>query len=93
MWLDAETLTVEYATDTLAQYRVAYEADGRRLKQVDEPRLHATAHASPQRFLAPLEETAWHPARRRAPYRPRRRRRGEGHQQWLVVPEPDDATG
>jgi len=93
VWLDGETLTVEYATDTLAQYRVVLEADGRRLKEVDEPRLYATAHASPQSFLAPLEETAWHPARRRAPYRPRRQRRGKGHQQRLVVPDPDAATG
>ena len=93
VWVDGETLTLEYATDTLAQYRVAYEPDGRRLREVAEPRLFATDHTSPQPFLAPLDEVEWHPAQRLAPYRPRRQRRDQGTQERLLVPEPDAAVG
>lgn len=93
VWMNEETLTLEYATDTLAQYRIAYEPDGRRLREVAEPRLYATGHASPQPFLPVLAELDWRPAERLAPYRPRRQRRGEGTQERLVVSDPDAATG
>jgi len=63
VWIHGETLTVEHETETLAQYRVALEADARGLRAVSEPRFFPTEHRSPQPFLAPLEETAWHPAR------------------------------
>ena len=42
VWVHGETLTVEYATETLAQYRVALESDGRRLREVTDPRFFAT---------------------------------------------------
>ncbi len=58
VWVHGETLTVEHATETLAQYRVTLESDGRRLREVDEPWFFATAHRSPQPFLAPMEEIA-----------------------------------
>lgn len=74
VWVHGETLTVEYETETLAHYRVAVETGGRQLRAIDEPRFFATKHRSPQPFLVSLEETAWHPVRRLAPYRPRRRR-------------------
>ena len=93
VWAWDETLTIEYAGDTLAQYRVAYEPDGRRLREVAAPRRYATAHASPQPFLPELAETEWHPAQRLAPYRPRRKRRDEGTQARLLAPEPGAATG
>ena len=93
MWVDGETLTLEYATDTLAQYRVAVEADGRRLKEIDEPRFFATGHASPQPFLAPLGEVVWHPAQRLTPYRARRRRSGEGQQERLFDVESEAGVG
>jgi hypothetical protein len=72
---------------------VTTEADGRGLEEVDEPRLYATGHASPQPFLPELEGLDWRPAQRLAPYRPRRQRSGEGRQERLVVPEPDATTG
>jgi transposase len=93
VWVHGETLTVEHETETLAQYRVALEPDGRRLRDVTEPRFFATQHRSPQPFLAPLEETAWHPARRLAPYRPRRRRHEHDAQPALFTPEKEGATG
>jgi Integrase core domain len=93
VWVWDETVTVEYAAETLAQYPVAFEADGRHLREVGEPRFYATDHASPQPFLPPLEETAWHPARRLAPYRPRRRRADAGAQGRLFDPEREARTG
>lgn len=93
VWVDGETLTLEYATDTLARYRVATEADGRGLREVDEPRLYETGHASPQPFLPELEGLDWRPAQRLAPYRPRRPRRDAGRQERLPVPEPDERAG
>ena len=71
--------------------RVAVAADGRRLQEVDEPRLFATGHASPQPFLAPLEEAEWYPARRLVPYRPRRKR-ADARRQERLFPEPREAS-
>jgi hypothetical protein len=36
-------VTVEYAADTLAQYPITFETDGRGLKEVGEPRLFDVA--------------------------------------------------
>ncbi|MDP9358109.1 MAG: helix-turn-helix domain-containing protein [Chloroflexota bacterium] len=93
VWVDRETLTLEYETETLARYRVALETDGHGLREVEEPRFFATGHASPQAFLPPLEETEWHPAQRLTPYRPRRQRRGDGTQERLLVPETEAESG
>ena len=62
---------------------VALDPDGRHLREVDEPQFFANRHRSPQPFLAPLDESAWHPARRLAPYRPRRQRWMHIHEQRL----------
>jgi hypothetical protein len=72
---------------------VAVEADGRRLRNVTDPRFFPTGHASPQPFLAPLAETAWHPAQRLAPYRPRRTRVGAERQAPLPEPDREPASG
>ncbi len=65
----------------------------RRLREVGAPRLFATDHASPQPFPPPLEDIAWRPAQRLAPYRPRRRRRDEACQERLFVPGGDASVG
>jgi len=83
VWVHGETLTLEYETETLAQYRVALAANGRGLKEVGEPRFFATGHGSPQPFLSPLDEVEWQPARRLPPYRARRGRAGAGRQEQL----------
>ena len=93
VWVWHETLTLEYAAATLAQYRVALEADGYRLREVDEPRLFATSHASPQPLLPPLAELPWQAAARLMPYRPRRRRSGTGKQVALFDATPLAAVG
>lgn len=90
VWVWDETLTIEHAAETLAQYRVAVEADGRRLREVADPRFFPTSHVSPQPFLAPLQETAWHPAQRVTPYRPRRQ--CVAAEQQAPLPEPDRET-
>ncbi|MFN8663197.1 MAG: hypothetical protein U0075_15015 [Thermomicrobiales bacterium] len=93
VWVWDETLTIEHAAETLAQYHVAVEADGRRLREVSDPRFFPTSHASPQPFLAPLADTEWHPARRLAPYRPRRKRVTAEQQTPLPKPERKTASG
>lgn len=72
VWLFDQTLTLEYATDTLAQYHVVTTADGRSLRAVTEPRLFPTRYPSPQPFLPPLDTLTWDPAQ---PLGPSSRRR------------------
>jgi putative transposase len=71
VWVHGDALTIEHAADILAQYHIVLEADGRRLRDVGEPRLYVTGHASPQLFLPLIAELPWRPAQRLAPYRPR----------------------
>lgn len=93
VWMDEETLTIEYASEALAQYRVVVEPDGRHLRRVDEPRLFPTRFPSPQRCLPVLDEIVWHPARQLAPYRPRRQRADRGRQAHLFPTNHLIATG
>ncbi len=72
---------------------MAVEADGRRLRDVGEPRLFATDHASPQPFLPELAEVEWRHALLLAPYRPRAKRRHDGEQAPLFPILRDAATG
>jgi len=51
------------------------------------------ASAPPQPFLAPLDETPWHPARKQAPYRPRRKRVPDTPQEPLFTDEAKTAPG
>jgi hypothetical protein len=87
VWVWDETVTIEHPTATLAQYRVAYEADRHHLREVGEPRLYATLAGAPQPFLPLCEAAAWEPARRLLPYRPRRRRVTVGRQASLFPGE------
>lgn len=93
VWVWDETLTIAYETAALAQYRVALEADGHRVRAIDEPRFFATGHASPQPFLPVLADLDWRPAQRLMLYRPRRPRRDPGTQVPLPVVARDAQTG
>lgn len=93
VWLCGETLTIEYATEALAQYRVSLEEGEQRIRDVSDPQLFVTGHASPQPFLSSLNEVEWRPAQRLAPYRPRRQRDGEGKQEPLFTVEDEAALG
>jgi hypothetical protein len=48
VWLYAEHLTLVYRDEPLAQYRVAYQPDQRRLQTVTPEQLFETPHRSPQ---------------------------------------------
>jgi len=61
LWLGAESLTAEFAGETLARYEVAYSpaagGSAGRLREVKNPRLFATRyHHSPQLRLFGLED-------------------------------------
>jgi hypothetical protein len=90
VWVHGETLTLEYEAEMLARYRVVLAANGRGLKEVDDPRFFVTKHGSPQPFLPALEEVAWRPARRLPPYRARRKRAATGHQEHLFGVETEE---
>jgi len=93
VWVNDATLTVEYASETLAQYRVMLEDDGHHLREVAEPRLYPTDHGSPQPFLPVFDTLAWNPARRLVPYRPRRRSASTETQGALFEPEHEPSSG
>jgi transposase len=93
VWLADETITLEHEAQTLAQYRVAYEADARHLREVADLRLFPPRRVSPQPFLPRFATIAWHPARRLAPYRPRRRRGDARQLQLAFGAEPAALTG
>jgi hypothetical protein len=69
VWLYAEHLTLVYQDEPLAQYRVAYQPDKRRLKGVAEERLFET----PQPTLWAWGEGEWLRVLRLPHYAPRRR--------------------
>jgi transposase len=93
VWVSGETLTVEFRAEALIQYRVALEPDGRRLREVADPTPLPHGHESPQPFLAMLDETPWHPARKLAPYRPRRARPPDLPQEPLFGEDAETASG
>ncbi len=93
VWTAGETLTIEYRAEALMQYRVALEPDGHRLREVADPTPVPHRHPSPQPFLAPLDETTWHPARKLAPYRPRRKRERDVPQEPLFAADVEASSG
>jgi len=72
VWLYAEHLTLVYRDELLAQYRVAYQPDQRRLKTVTPDQLFVTPYRSPQPPLWTWGDDDWLPVIRLAPYAPRR---------------------
>jgi len=80
VWLYAETLTIEFADEPLAQYRVRYQPDKAHLLVVEDPVLFETPYRSAQVPLWEMSDAEWLKVVRRPPYAPRRPRR-EGLQQ------------
>jgi hypothetical protein len=72
VWLYAEHLTLVYQDEPLAQYRVAYQPDQRRLKTVTSEHLFETPHCSPQLPLWTAGDDDWLPVLRLPVYTPRR---------------------
>lgn len=74
--------------EVLARCRVTYQPDTRQRKQVDQPRLCATPHRSPQPYLRELGDGAWLKVLRAPASAPRQRRGGiEGTQATLFSRE------
>lgn len=69
-----ENLTVTFADEPLAEYRVAYQPDCHRLKTVTDAEIFETPFSSPQLRLFASNATEW-PTNLRVPdYLPRRAR-------------------
>jgi transposase len=75
VWLYAETLTIEFADEPMAQYRVRYQPDKAHLLAVEAPLLFETPYRSAQLSLWELSDAEWLKVVRRAPYAPRKPRR------------------
>ena len=74
VWLYAEHLTLVYRDEPLAQYRVTYQPDQRRLQTVAPVHLFETPHQSPQRPLWAWDDGDWLPVLRLPAYAPRKPR-------------------
>lgn len=85
VWLYGETLTIEFADEPLARYRVRYQTDKRHLLAVEEPQLFATPFRSLQLSLWELSDTEWLKVLRRPLYAPRKPR-PESPQQAMLFP-------
>jgi hypothetical protein len=88
LWLGAESLSVEYAGDTLARYDADYSARSNRLREVGRPRLFETVHrrkpAQTRLFeLVILGDAGWLKALKKKGYAPRKPRRPQALQQAL----------
>jgi len=68
VWLYAETLTIEFADEPLAQYKVRYQPDKAHLLAVEEGRSFETPYRSAQLPLWELSDTEWLKVLRRPPY-------------------------
>jgi putative transposase len=87
VWLYAEHLALVYRDEPLAQYRVAYQPDQRRLKAVTPEHLFETPHRSPQVPLWIEGEDGWLPVLRLPAYAPRRSPPTDAVQLPLFTPE------
>jgi hypothetical protein len=88
LWLGTESLTVEYAGDTLARYALEHSARTNRLREVKNPQLFETVHrrtsAQPRLFeLVVLGDTGWLKVLRKEEYALRKLRRPQALQQAL----------
>lgn len=90
LWLGTDSLTVEFAGDTLSRYEVTYSPSVGQLRQVKSPRLFVTRHRySPQLRLFNLNEvlgeTGWLKALRLPDYAPRSPHRSSALQEVLFA--------
>jgi putative transposase len=91
-WLYGEHLTVHFAEEPLAQYKVRYERDQKGLTTVTKPRLFETPFRSPQLLLWEFRPDDWHLVLRLPEYAPRRRQTAAAIQLPLL-PEAVAPTG
>jgi hypothetical protein len=75
VWLNQDSLTLEFSGETLAHYAVDCDPDRSHLKTVADPQFFSTRLRSPQPELWDLSAEDWRPIRRLPDYV--RHRRGE----------------
>ncbi len=94
VWLYGETLTIAFADEPLARYRVRYQPDKQQLRTVEEPYLFETPYRAAQLPLWEWNETEWLKMLPVAPYTTRRRRSAGPEQQPLFTDIlPREASG
>lgn len=93
VWLYGENLTVHFAMEPLAQYKVTYERGQQGLKTVTESRLFETPFTSPQLALWELGLDDWHRVLRLPEYAPRRSQRPSALVQLPLFPDETLAVG
>jgi hypothetical protein len=91
LWLGGNTLSVEYAGETLSRYEVEYQPRGGGLRDVRQPELFETAHQRgwPQLRLFRLEDAlgdGWLKALRLEAYALRGRQRSQEALQQTLSP-------
>jgi len=75
VWLQPDSLTVEFAGETLSRYDVELAVGTGELRSVGRPRLFENSHVLPQLRLFALEEAGWIKALKLSGYAPRRHRK------------------
>lgn len=92
-WLYGEQLTVAFADESLAQYRVTYQPDQRQLNNVAEEQLFETPYRSPQLPFWGRDEVEWLTVIRVPPYAPRQPHRPATISQARLFPQDDVVAG
>ena len=69
-WLDARTLTVEYAGEPLSRCDVEYTPGGSKLREIKRPRPFESSHVLPQLRLFELDDGWWLKAIKPGEYAP-----------------------
>jgi hypothetical protein len=86
VWVYDGTLRLEYQTVLLAGYSITLQGDGKRIREVQHPRLTATQFRSPQLALFDLGPDEWLLSLRLPEYAPRQRGAPGGPVQLPLLP-------
>lgn len=87
VWVYDGSIRLEYGAVLLSVYSFEFEADGRHIREVSNPRLSDTPFRSPQLPLFDLGPDEWLLYLRAPSYSPRRRVRTDGLLQLPLEPE------
>lgn len=85
LWLDEDSLTVEYRGQALSRYEVALQQKTGKLTEVGSAQIFETAHRRAQLRLFDLADIRWLKALRTNDYAPRRSHRSQGLQEVLFT--------
>jgi putative transposase len=88
LWLESESLTLEYRGEPLSRYEVRFVAGTEELRTITRPRLFETSHALPQPKLFRLDafgERGWLKVLKLPAYVSRKTRRPQALQQALFA--------